>query len=241
MDDPVATRSGKRRLSARLRAYFLAGVLVTAPPAITAYLAISFLLWVDAGVARLVPARYNPDTYLPFSVPGIGLVLVVVFLTLAGWSARNLFGRFLLRASEAFLARMPVVNGIYATLKQVFHTAMAGGSRAFREVVLLEYPRPGLWVMGFVTGSTRGEVQARLPSGTVSVFVPTTPNPTSGFLLFVPRRDLVSLEMSVEEAIKMVVSAGMITPPGSESPRESRPEGAANLPFRDRTDPSNSA
>ncbi len=218
MDEPPASRSGKRGLAARLRAYFLAGVLITAPPAITAYLAISFLHWVDAGVGRLVPTRYNPDTYLPFSVPGIGLLLVIVFLTLAGWSARNLFGRFLLRTSEALLARMPVVSGIYATLKQVFHTAMAGGSRAFREVVLLEYPRPGLWVMGFVTGSTQGEVQARLPSETVSVFVPTTPNPTSGFLLFVPRRDLVVLDMSVEEAIKLVVSAGMITPRAPEPP-----------------------
>ncbi|MEJ5358310.1 MAG: DUF502 domain-containing protein [Desulfobacterales bacterium] len=213
MDDPAAPRSGKRSLSARLRAYFLAGVLVTAPLAITAYLAVSFLLWIDTGVGRLVPARYNPDTYLPFSVPGIGLLLVIVFLTLAGWSARNLFGRFLLRASEALLERMPVVRGIYATLKQVFHTAMAGGSHAFREVVLLEFPRPGLWAMGFVTGSCRGEVQARLPSAALSVFVPTAPNPTSGFLLFVPRRDLVFLEMTVEEAIKMVVSAGMITPP----------------------------
>ena len=226
MDEAAEPRAARRSLAARLRAYVLAGVLVTAPLAITAYLTVSFLLWVDAGVGRLVPARYNPDTYLPFSVPGIGLLLVIVFLAAAGWSARNLSGRILLRASEALLARMPVVRGIYATLKQVIHTAMAGGSRAFREVVLLEYPRPGVWALGFVTGSPQGELRSRLPGETVCVFVPTTPNPTSGFLLFVPRRELVVLEMTVEEAIKTVVSAGMIAPEGGRPPEAPGLDGA---------------
>ncbi len=225
MDEAAAPEEARRSLVARLRAYVLAGVLVTAPLAITAYLTVSFLLWVDAGVARLVPDRYNPDTYLPFSVPGIGLLLVIAFLAAAGWSARNLSGRFLLRASEALLARMPVVRGIYATLKQMIHTAMAGGSRAFREVVLLEFPRPGVWAMGFVAGSPQGEVRTRLPGETVCVFVPTTPNPTSGFFLFVPRRELVVLEMTVEEAIKMVVSGGMIAPDGGRPPEAPGPPG----------------
>jgi uncharacterized membrane protein len=203
----------KLTLLGRLRNYFLAGVLVTAPIAITFYLTWSFLQFIDAKVARLLPAKYNPDTYLPFSVPGIGLLVAIVFFTAVGWFARNFLGRLVIRASEYVVDRMPVVRSIYGALKQFFETMMAGKSQAFREVVMFEYPRPGIWVIGFVSGTTQGEVQRRLAEDVVNVFLPTTPNPTSGFLLFVPRRDLVFLEMTIEEAIKMVVSAGMVTPP----------------------------
>ncbi len=197
----------------RLRNYFLAGILVTAPIAITLFLTWSFLEYIDGKVARLLPARYNPDTYLPFSVPGIGLLVAIVFFILVGWFTRNFLGRLVIRASEYVVDRMPVVRSIYGALKQFFETMMAGKSQAFREVVMFQYPRPGIWVIGFVSGTTEGEVQRRLEDEVVNVFLPTTPNPTSGFLLFVPRRELVSLEMTIEEAIKMVVSAGMVTPP----------------------------
>lgn len=203
----------KLTLLGRLRNYFLAGILVTAPIAITFYLTWSFLQFIDAKVALLLPAKYNPGTYLPFSVPGIGFFIAIVFFVAVGWFARNFLGRLVIKASEYVVDRMPVVRSIYSALKQFFETMMAGKSQAFREVVMLQYPRPGIWVIGFVSGATKGEVQRRLEDEVVNVFLPTTPNPTSGFLLFVPRRDLVFLEMTIEEAIKMVVSAGMVTPP----------------------------
>lgn len=202
----------------RLRNYCLAGVLVTAPIGITLYLTVSFLQYVDLKVARLIPARYNPDTYLPFSVPGIGLVLILVFLAAAGWLARNFFGRMLIRASERVVGRMPVVGSVYGVLKQVFETAVAGKSQAFREVVLFPYPRPGLWAVGFVSGAAGGEIRRRLGEEMLNVFLPTTPNPTSGFLLFVPRREVIVLDMTVEEAIKMVVSAGLVAPGAEQAP-----------------------
>jgi uncharacterized membrane protein len=202
----------------RLRNHCLAGVLVTAPIGITLYLTVSFLHFIDDQVAQLIPARYNPDTYLPFSVPGIGLALILVFLAAAGWLARNFFGRWLIRASERVVGRMPVVRSVYGVLKQVFETAVAGKSQAFREVVLFEYPRPGLWAVGFVSGAAGGEVRRRLGEETLNVFVPTTPNPTSGFLLFVPRREVIVLDMTVEEAITMVVSAGLAAPGEPSAP-----------------------
>lgn len=214
----------KLTLLGRMRNYFLAGILVTAPIAITFYLTWSFLQFIDAMVARLLPAKYNPDTYLPFSVPGIGLLIAIVFFTAVGWFARNFLGRLAIRASEYVVDRMPVVRSIYGALKQFFETMMVGKSQAFREVVMFQYPRPGIWVIGFVSGTTEGEVQRRLEDEVVNVFLPTTPNPTSGFLLFVPRRDLVFLEMTIEEAIKMVVSAGMVTPPDPGRPQARTPE-----------------
>lgn len=196
-----------------LRGYFLAGILVTAPIAITIYLTWSFLMFIDTNVSRLIPAHYNPNYYLPFSVPGLGLIIAVAFFIMAGWFARNFLGRVTIRASEYLLDKMPIVRTIYGALKQIFETVMASQSQAFRDVVMFEYPRENMWVMGFVTGSTKGEVQTLTDTEVVNVFLPTTPNPTSGFLLFVPKKDLIFMKMSVEEAIKMIVSGGIITPP----------------------------
>lgn len=198
---------------ARLRGYFLAGILVTAPISITIYLTWGFLKFVDARVTPLIPVHYNPNTYLPFSLPGIGLVAVVFFFILIGWFAKNFLGRLLIRFSEYIVHRVPVIRAVYKAIKQIFETIMASQSQAFREVVLLEYPRKGVWSLGFVTGRTKGEVQRTTEKETMSVFVPTTPNPTSGYLLFVPRKELYFLDMTVEEAAKLVVSAGIITPP----------------------------
>ena len=195
---------------ARLRAYFFAGILVTAPISITFYISWQFINAVDTWVAPLLPSSVNPRNW---GVPGFGLVLAAVALTLIGALTAGFAGRFFLRLSESILAHMPVVRSIYSAVKQIFETVLAQKANAFREVVLIEYPRKGIWTMGFITGATSGEVGDHFDAEMVNVFVPTTPNPTSGFLLFLPRRDIHLLEMSVEDGIKMVVSTGIITPP----------------------------
>ncbi|MFZ5791894.1 MAG: DUF502 domain-containing protein [Pseudomonadota bacterium] len=205
-------------LIARLRAYFFAGILITAPISITIYLAWAMITWVDSKVIPLIPARYNPETYLPFSVPGIGLIILLVGLTLIGAATAGIIGRMLVHFSERLLNRMPVVRSIYNALKQIFETVLSQKSQAFREVVLIEYPRRGMWALGFITGTTEGEVQELTEDEVVNVFLPTTPNPTSGFLLFVPKSDIIPLSMTVEEGIKMVVSGGIVTPPDRRPP-----------------------
>jgi uncharacterized membrane protein len=204
----------------RLRGYFFAGVLITAPLGITIYIAWSFISWVDSQVIPLLPERYNPERYLPFSVPGIGLLIVLVGLTLIGALTAGIIGRLFINTSERLLNRMPIVRSLYSATKQIFETVLAQKSTAFRDVVLIEYPRRGMWAIGFITGTTEGEVQELTEDEVVNVFLPTTPNPTSGFLLFVPRSDIISLHMSVEEGIKMVVSGGIVTPPDRRPPEQ---------------------
>lgn len=199
--------------AARIRAYFFAGILVTAPIAITVYLSWLVVSFVDNRITPLIPARYNPETYLPFALPGLGLVILFAVLTLIGAFAAGWIGRTIMRLYEAILARMPVVRNLYSAIKQIVETILAQQSTAFRQAVLVEYPRRGLWAIAFITGRTEGEVQNLTEEETINIFVPTTPNPTSGFLLFVPRKDLVPLSMTVEEAIKMIISGGIVTPP----------------------------
>ncbi len=205
-------------LMARLRNYFLAGILVTAPIGITAYLVWTFVDMVDGWVTPLIPPRYSPQTYLPFGIPGFGLVVAIIGLILVGALTANVLGRLFVHTSDRILARMPVVRGIYGAVKQLTETVFGSQSAAFREVVLVEYPRRGIWGMGFITGVTEGEVQEMTEDEVVNVFLPTTPNPTSGFLLFVPRSDIVRLSMSVEEGIKMVISGGIVSPPDRRPP-----------------------
>lgn len=208
-----AMSSHKSGILARLRRYFLTGIVVTAPSVITLYVAWWFLKFIDTNVAGLIPAAYNPNSYLPVNVPGVGLIIAVAFFIGVGWFARNVLGRMIIRWSEWLVARMPVINTIYNAVKQVFETTMGAQSRAFRDVVLFEYPRAGSWTIGFVTGVTKGEIQTVTGEEVVNVYIPTTPNPTSGFLLFLPKKDLVYLEMTAEDAIKLIVSGGIITPP----------------------------
>jgi uncharacterized membrane protein len=214
-------------LLARLRAYFLAGVLVTAPLAITFYIVWLIVSFVDDRVSGLLPQRYNPETYLPFGIPGLGLVIAVAALILVGALTAGYVGRIVVRLSDAALARMPVVRSIYGATKQVFETVLAHKSTAFRQVCLVEYPRHGVWTLGFITGTTVGEVQERTSDEVVNVFLPTTPNPTSGFLLFVPRRDIILLDMSIEDGIKMVISGGIVMPPETRTAQP--PQGASGL------------
>lgn len=204
----------KPGLFARLRTYFLTGIVVVAPIGITAWLIWLFINYIDRTVVPLIPADYNPDNVLGVSVPGIGVVIVLILVTAIGAFVTNFLGRFLVRFGERMVQRVPVVRTIYGVLKQIFDAVLAqSGGNAFSEVVLIEYPRKGIWVIGFVTGTTRGEVQRVTKQKMVNIFLPTTPNPTSGFLLFVPREDCVTLEMSVEEGVKLVISGGIVAPP----------------------------
>ena len=201
------------RLRKFVRGYFLAGVLVTAPIGITFYISWLLIRWVDAQVTPLIPKAYNPETYLPFALPGLGLIIVFFALTFIGWATAGLLGRLWTRITEHILVRMPVIRSVYGAVKQIIETVLQQQSNAFRQVVLFEYPRRGSWALGFITGETLGEVQALTSDDVVNVFLPTTPNPTSGYLLFIPKRELVILNMTVEEGIKMVVSGGIVTPP----------------------------
>ena len=211
----------------RLRTYLLTGIVVTAPIGITIFIAWKFIGLVDGWVTPLIPAQYNPGTYLPFDVPGLGLVVAIVALTLVGALTASFAGRILVRFGERLVARMPVIRAVYGALKQIFETVLAQSSKSFREVVLVEYPRRGIWAIAFVTGHTEGEVQNLTEDDLVNIFLPTTPNPTSGFLLFVPRRALVTLGMSVEEGIKLVISGGIVTPP------DTRPRDGPRIPSRE--------
>lgn len=208
-----STAARQLGLLARLRNYLFAGIIVTAPIAITIFLVVQVVNFFDTRVDRFLPVRYNPETYLPFSLPGLGFLTMVLALIFIGWFAAGLVGRSVMRGGERLLDRMPVIRSVYGTLKQIFETVLAQSSGSFREVVLVEYPRRGIWALGFVTSGTRGEVQDKTERDLVNVFLPTTPNPTSGFLLFVPRQDLVHLDMTVEDGVKMVISSGIVTPP----------------------------
>jgi uncharacterized membrane protein len=209
----VPDQRHRRNIWHRLRAYFFAGLLVTAPVGITFWIAWVVLTFIDARVTPLIPIAYNPNTYLPFTFPGLGLVILILAMTIVGALTTMLLGRTIVAMGERILGRMPVIRSIYSASKQIIETVLASKSDAFRQVVLFEYPRHGSWALGFVTGTTMGEVQNVTADDVVNVFLPTTPNPTSGYLLFLPKSDLIPLAMSVEDGIKMIISGGIVTPP----------------------------
>jgi len=195
-----------------VRASFLTGLVVAAPLGITAYLAVALINFADGVVGTMLPERYNPETYLPFSIPGLGLIIVVLAITLLGALTANLFGHALVGYMGRLIDRLPVVRTVYGALRQIFETVVSQSERSFQQVGLIQYPRPGLWAIVFIAARTRGEIIHHTKEEMVSVFLPTTPNPTSGFLLFVPRKDIVILEMSVEEGAKLVISGGLVVP-----------------------------
>jgi len=198
----------------RLRNYFLTGLVIAAPISITIYLTWTFVNFVDDWIKPWVPSLYNPDSYLPFSLPGVGLIFAFFFITILGALTANLFGRTIVSYGEMMLNRMPVVRNLYSALKQIFETVVSQSQSSFKEVGVIEYPRKGLYAIVFISTETTGEVKARFggKEGMLSVFLPTTPNPTSGFLLFVPRKSVTILDMSVEDAAKLVISAGLVDP-----------------------------
>ena len=203
----------RRGLVARLRTYFLTGIVVTAPIGITAWLMWLVVDLFDRAVVPLIPDAYNPSELLGAKIPGVGIIIAFILVTLIGAFVTNVAGRFLVRFGDRLVSRVPVVRTVYGVLKQIFDAVLAQSANAFREVVLIEYPRRGIWVIGFVTSTTRGEVQRVTEEEMVNVFLPTTPNPTSGFLLFLPRKDCIPLDMSVEEGVKLVISGGIVSPP----------------------------
>lgn len=204
-------------LLTRLRNYFLAGILVTAPIGITFWLTWQFIDFIDDWVTPLVPPRWNPESYLPFSLPGLGLIIAAVFLILVGSLAAGLLGRFVMRTGERLVARVPIARSVYSWTKQVFETVLSQKASTFNEVVLIEYPCRGVWAVGFITGETIGEVQRLTDETVFNVFIPATPNPTTGFLLFIPARDIHHLDITVEDGIKLVISGGLVEPPARAS------------------------
>ncbi|MEM1385588.1 MAG: DUF502 domain-containing protein [Pseudomonadota bacterium] len=206
----------KRRVSLgqRLRTNFLTGLVVVAPVTITIYLTYAFVTFVDAQVVPLLPAPYNLQTYFKTYIPGFGLVVFLLFTTMVGYFAKKVFGKQLIRFGEDLVDRMPIVRSVYNALKQIVETVLSQNQASFTQACLVEYPRRGIWAIAFVSTDTKGEIPGKTgQEAMVSVFLPTTPNPTSGFLLFVPRADVHFLDMTVEEAAKLVISAGLVTPP----------------------------
>lgn len=183
--------------------------MVAAPISITIYLTWIFVAFVDWHITPLIPVEYSP----PFSIPGLGVAIVFVGLTMLGVFARNFFGRSIIEFGLWIFEKVPVIRSVYGALKQIFETVVSDQAESFKQVGLIEYPRLGMWSVVFVTTETQGEITHHAASDMVSVFLPTTPNPTSGYLLFVPRDEIIILDMSVEEAAKLIISAGIIEPP----------------------------
>lgn len=207
--------SDKISMAARLRNNFLTGLIICAPMAITIYLTWTFIHWADSWVKPYIPDRYNPESYLKFAIPGTGLLIALVFITLVGFLGRNLIGRSIVGYSENILNRMPLVRTVYKSTKQIFETVLKEQGTSFKKVGLIEFPRAGTWALVFVSTDAKGEIAAKLnDSGEemVAVFLAPTPVPTAGFLMFVPRSKLMLLDMSPEEGVKLLISAGLVTP-----------------------------
>src|SRR6201989_2496873 len=198
----------------RLRNYFLTGLVVAGPVAITLWLTWWFVTWVDGLVRPFVPLAYRPETYLPFGLPGSGLIVAVIALTLLGFLTANLIGRTLVDLGERLLGRMPVVRAIYRGLKQVFETLFSGQGSSFRRVGLVEFPSPGMWSIVLISQPPSVEIAASLPGEDehISVFLPCAPNPTTGFFFYVPKSKLIEIEMSAEDAATLIMSAGVVQP-----------------------------
>ncbi len=215
MAEPIkknAKDAVKPALMTRMRTYFFTGLLVTAPPALTIYLAVLLVGFIDNKVRYLIPDEYNPEQYLPFAIPGAGVVLVVAVMIVIGAFTTGYLGRLLVRVWERMWEKMPFVSGIYTTFKQLFETVFSQKSNAFRQVVMVEFPHKGAWTIAFVTADTPEDVaQAVGKDDLVTVYVPTTPNPTSGYLIMVPQQDVKPLDMSVEDGLKTVISLGIVT------------------------------
>jgi uncharacterized membrane protein len=211
-NDPAGQRPGSH-FGARIRNYFLTGLVVAGPIAITLWLTWSLVTWVDDIVRALVPEQYLPEYYLPWRVPGTGLIIAFLVLTSLGFLTANLVGRKLVELGERILDRMPLVRSVYKGLKQVFETLFADSGTSFRRVGLIEFPSPGMWSLVFLSQPPGNQIAERLPEEEhLSVFMPCTPNPTTGFFFYVPRARVIELDIPVEAAAKLIMSAGLIQP-----------------------------
>ncbi|MEK0163442.1 MULTISPECIES: DUF502 domain-containing protein [unclassified Phaeobacter] len=210
-DETTPRRPG---LFARLRSSFFTGIVVIAPVGLTIWLLWTVMGWIDGVVLPLVPHTVRPEQYIGINLRGVGLIIFLLFTIVVGWIAKGIIGRSLIGFAESLVDRMPVVRSIYSGIKQISETVFAQTERSFDTACLIQYPRRGIWAIGFVSTTAKGEVADRAETGgnLLSIFVPTTPNPTSGFLLFFPEEDVIMLDMSVEEAAKLVISAGLVYP-----------------------------
>jgi uncharacterized membrane protein len=215
-DTPKPPRSG---ILARLRNNFLTGLIVIAPVGLTPWLIWSVIGWFDGWVLPFVPIAYRPDIWLlerfdiDIDIRGIGVVVFLLFTLLVGWVAKGFIGRSIIRWAENLVQKTPVVRSVYGGLKQIAETILAQDQTSFERACLIEYPRRGIWAIAFISTEAKGEIRDRADAPMLSVFLPTTPNPTSGFLLFVPAADVIELNMTVEDAAKLVISAGLVYPP----------------------------
>jgi uncharacterized membrane protein len=206
-----------------LRASFLTGIVVIAPVGLTLWLIWTVAGWVDNMVLPLIPAGYQPEQYIGINLRGVGVIIFLIFTIIVGWVAKGLIGRSMIGFAESLVDRMPVVRSIYSGVKQIAETVFAQSERSFEKACLVQYPRKDIWAVGFISTEAKGEINQKAETGSdlLSVFVPTTPNPTSGFLLFFPREDVIELDMSIEDAAKLVISAGLVYP-GQKKPEELR-------------------
>jgi uncharacterized membrane protein len=215
----AAAKSSAPGLVSRIRNYFLTGLVVAGPVAVTVWLIWWFVTWVDNWVRPAIPVAYRPETYLPVAIPGFGLIIAFVALTLLGFFTANLVGSRLVAVGENLLSRMPIVRPIYRTTKQIFQTLFSSSESSFRRVGLVEFPSPGMWSLVFLTQPPSPAIADHLPQTEhVSAFLPCTPNPTTGFFFYVPRRDVIDLDITVEQAMSLLISAGIIQP-GVEDPQ----------------------
>lgn len=222
MSDLVKPPTLLKRFISGFRNSFLTGVVVIAPVGLTLWLVWTVIGWIDGFVLPFVPSQYQPEEILKailgedvrVNIRGLGVVFFLVFTTFIGWIAKGLLGRTFIRSAENLVNRMPVVRSVYSGVKQIAETVFTQADRSFEKACLIEYPRRGIWAIGFISTTAKGEVSKRAGSGQKmqSIFVPTTPNPTSGFLLFFPAEDVIELDMSVEDAAKLVISAGLVYP-----------------------------
>lgn len=224
MIEQVFDKSRRPGWIASMRSNFLTGLIIITPIALTIWLIWSVVGWIDARVWAIVPDAYQPHRYIQtlyniqiseqYDIPGIGLFVFLVFTIFVGWMGKGFFGRSLIRWAERMVNRMPVVRSVYSGAKQIAETVLNKKNNSFDKACLIEYPRKGIWAIGFVSTKARGEIANLSPKGKelISIFVPTTPNPTSGFLLFFPSTDIRELDMSVEDAAKLVISAGLVYP-----------------------------
>jgi len=212
----IAAKSSPGVIS-RIRTYFLTGLVVAGPVAVTLWLVWWFVTWVDGLVRPFMPVAYRPESYLPVKIPGLGLIIAFLALTLLGFLTANLIGRKLVDFGESILSRMPVVRPIYRTAKQIFQTLFSKSESSFRRVAVIEFPSPGMWSLVFLTQSPTEDIASRLPATEyVSAFMPCTPNPTTGFFFYVPKAEVIELDITVEQAMTVIMSAGIVQP-GAEA------------------------
>ncbi len=216
---PEAASTG---IMGRFRNYFLTGLVVAGPVAITFWLTWWFVTWVDGLVRPFVPIAYRPETYLPFGLPGSGLIVAVIALTLLGFLTANLIGRSLVDLGERILGRIPAVRAIYRAMKQVFETLFSGKGSSFRRVGLVEFPSPGMWSIVLISQAPSADVARSLPGQEdhISVFLPCAPNPTTGFFFYVPKSKIIEVDMSAEDAATLIMSAGVVQPGAGNDPQK---------------------